>query len=251
MVHLFSRDRMPSDSSAVHHLIQQVHSRRLRTDPADASLFQSAPAVRAPRMWHSATLPVAAAEVVAAARTSRPAAPSRDRTWPWIVGTLLAGVVGVVIAARPWVSNDAPPASAPIVAPVVAPVAAPAAAETPAPVAAPIEAAAPVAAVTPAPAAEPAPAEPTVAAAAPAEPPAAPTLAAAAPAQPTAAHHRRTHVKAKHALKHAKGAHKHAIAAEPAPAAEVAPAEQPAAAPAAPPAKAHHAAQSDDGESPL
>ncbi len=219
---------MPTESSVVSHLIQQVRGGRLRTDPGDASLFQPVASAREPRSWRAPAIAVPQPRPIErptpAPAVKRPAAPKRDRTWPWIAATLVAGAIGVAAAAYYPFGSDAPAAAvmpAPA-APIVAPIAAPA--------------------PPPAPASEPAPVEPPAPATT--EPPAPePTVA---PAPPAPAKHHASHTKPKPkratVAKHAK----------PQPAAAPAPApEEEAPPPPPPPAPAKRAAQSADKENPL
>jgi hypothetical protein len=87
---------MPTESSVVSSLIQQAHGRRLGTDPSDHLLFESTKRVHRPdniRRTHVA--------VVTPQAPVYPTAPpkKRDRTWLCIVATVIAGAIGVGVAA--------------------------------------------------------------------------------------------------------------------------------------------------------
>jgi len=243
---------MPTESSAVSDLIQQVHSRRLRTDPGDDALFgRTKPAQRvaarpirlglstAPRA-SQARVPVHATAVTAPAapkvmpRGTHPPIPRGDRTWPLIIGAVVMAGIGVGGAwyASQFLDRDAPRAAAGIAIPAPAPQPAPAPAAV---------------AVAAAPSVSATAIEPTATAIepAPAPAPAVEPTAAAAPAR---------HAKSKRATaKHAKRKAAHAAAAAKAEPAKAEPekAADPEPAPAPPPPRPTVQRQAADNENPL
>lgn len=99
---------MPTESSGVSDLLHQMQTRRLRTDPGDAWLFDAAtsqPARRhVPLIVAPAPAPApsrAPAQRVAPVRRASPAA-ARDRVWPWILATLVVAGLSAAGAAHVW-----------------------------------------------------------------------------------------------------------------------------------------------------
>jgi hypothetical protein len=111
---------MPNDSSAVSDLIRQTHGRRLGTDPADQVLFDctsraqtpQVPVPRSPtRRVPRSTAPPRLLDAILpepvepvnrfeqASRTEIVQPEHRDRSWPFVVATLFAAALGILVPA--------------------------------------------------------------------------------------------------------------------------------------------------------
>jgi hypothetical protein len=80
---------MPTESSAVIHLIRGVHNRRIATDPGDGMLFRSRGG--GPLRWTPPPQPVALDDALDALDVDE----RRARRWPWIAGLLALALLGV------------------------------------------------------------------------------------------------------------------------------------------------------------